>query len=189
MVATEIRMQGSNGKQFKVAKTDRELINEICMYTQFLQKLCGIRYILKFANQFNHHFLDHLKEATDQQFNSAVEIRNVYCKEAEAREIKYSFVEGDLLNEAIKTIESVNRYKDYHVEIVFEKNEPQRFKDISTKDLVNIYINMVVFMSEALNHAGFEVIGWSESDILRAIYFVWMEITHRDTAYKCRLHE
>ena len=118
------------------------------------------------------------------KITDARSVLGIYKKEASGRELKYSIDIGDLIGAAKIIMNRVNWMEDYNIEIVVEKNAPRYFANVSTKELINYYINMITFMVPALEMEGFNVMGWEESIILRAIYFVDSELKNREVGYK-----
>ena len=174
----------SNGKKFNMDNTDEELVMLLEQHSSYEQRLSGIGIIILYLNRRNKHNLDGLKPQIVTKITDARSVLGIFRKEASERELKYSIDIGDILGAAKKIMNRVNWMENYNVEIVLEKNKPRYFANISTKELINYYINMITFMVPALEMEGVNVMGWEESIILRAIYFVDLELKIRDVGYK-----
>ena len=137
-----------------------------------------------YLNRKNKHNLDGLKSQFVTKITDAKSVLGIFKKEAFEQELKYSIDIGELIGAAKIIMDRVKWVENHNIEIVVEKNTPRYFANVSTKELINYYTNMITFMIPALEIDGFNVMGWEESIILRAIYFVDLELKNRGVGYK-----
>ena len=180
----DIKIIESNGKKINMDNTDEELIMLIEQHSSYEQRLRGIGIIIVYLNRRNKYNLDGLKSQFVAKITDARSVLGIFKKEASERELKYSIDIGDLLGAAKIIMDHVKWMENHNIEIVVEKNAPRYFANVSTKELINYYTNMITFMIPALEMDGFNVMGWEESIILRAIYFVDSELKNREVGYK-----
>lgn len=188
MKKTETRIIGSNGKRFDISMSDEALVQEILENTENLQKIAGVSSVIHFTNQLGEHFLDYIKPDCDLEISYYERRRAPYLEEAEKRELKYGFSRPWLLRETIEIIEKSEPLRDFQVTIKQEKGKTLGFSWVSSKRLVNYFLNLVISMIPYVEkNNGIQDMESEEADIFKAIFAVYDEMHRRDLGYAFNL--